>query len=357
MTLRLDTLETTRFGTTTDGREARIFTLTNPSGLQAKITEYGAILTSLRVPDREGRCGEITVGYGDDFAGWERSSGYFGATVGRFGNRIGAGKFSLDGREYTLATNNDPGNIPCHLHGGLRGFDKVVWEGKAVEKADAVGVELRYRSVDGEEGYPGNLDVVVTYWLTGHDELRFEVEATTDAPTPVNIINHIYWNLTGDPAKVILDHELQLFADKFLPTNAGLIPTGKLAPVTGTPLDFTAPTVIGERIEEKFEALVFAGGYDHCWVVRECAGPGAVRPAAIAYEPISGRVLEVLTDQPGIQFYSGNFMDGDPAPFRTGFCLETECFPDSPNQPGFPGCILQPGETYRHSQIFRFSTR
>lgn len=355
------TLETTTFGTTPDGKAVKLFTLKNDKGIEAKISEYGATLVSLKIPDRDGKVEEITIGYGDDFEGWLQNSGYFGATVGRFGNRIAGGKFNLSGKEFTLATNNEPGGIPCSLHGGIRGFDKVVWSGEITETEETVGVKLTYRSVEGEEGYPGNLDVTVTYSLSKSSEmtkdgdLSFFVEAVTDAPTPVNIINHAYWNLTGDPGKSILDLELQLLADDYLPTNLGLIPTGEIAPVAGTPMDFTAPTVVGSRIDEKTEALEFGGGYDHCWVLRHGSKNGAIRTAAILRDPESGRVMEVQTDQPGVQFYTGNFLDGDPSGYRTGLCLETQCFPDSPNNPSFPKCILYPGENYHHRLVWRFS--
>jgi len=350
-------LETATFGTTKDGKEVKVFTLKNGLGHEAKVTEYGALLTSMKAPDRDGKVSEITLGYGDDLAAWEKSTSYFGATVGRYGNRIADGQFTLNEKEYSLAKNNDPGGIACHLHGGLKGFDKVLWAGKSFESEGVVGVELTYRSVDGEEGYPGNLDVSVKYSLTQDGELHFEVNATTDAATPVNIVQHTYWNLTGDTQNTILDHELQLMADKFLPTTEGLIPTGELASVKGTPMDFTTAYPIGARINEETEALKFGGGYDHCWVLREPESAGEVRLAAVLHDPKSGRVLEVLTDQPGVQFYSGNFLDGNPSEFRTALCLETQLFPDSPNQPSFPNSILQPGETYRHTQVFRFSTK
>ncbi|MGC6466942.1 MAG: aldose epimerase family protein [Akkermansiaceae bacterium] len=351
------TLETTTFGTTADGKSVKLFTLKNGLGHEAKVTEYGAILTSMKVPDRDGKSAEITLGYGDDLAAWEKSTGYFGATVGRYGNRIADGKFTLDGKDYELATNNEPGGMPCHLHGGLKGFDKVVWEGRPLESSKAVGVELTYRSVDGEEGYPGNLDVTVRYLLTIEGELSYQVDAKTDAPTPVNIVQHTYWNLTGDTKNTILDHELQILADQFLPTNEGLIPTGELASVEGTPMDFTSPHLIGARINEETEALKFGGGYDHCWVLRAPEEKGQLRLAAVLHDPKTGRVMEVLTNQPGVQFYSGNFLDGNPSELRTALCLETQRFPDSPNKPEFPTSILKPGETYHHSQVFRFSTK
>jgi aldose 1-epimerase len=350
-------LETAVYGKLNDGREVNIFTLTNAKGLTARITEYGAILVSLEVPDRLGTKADVTLGC-DTLAGWLTSTSYFGASVGRFGNRIAHGRFTLDGKEYTLATNNSPGGIPCHLHGGLKGFDKVLWTGAPVRKDGARGVALTYTSKDGEEGYPGTLQVKITYWLTDANELVWEAEATTDKPTVINLAHHTYWNLSGNPTKPITDETLMLAADAYLPTDAGLIPTGVLAPVAGTPMDFRTPTPVGARINDAFEALKLAGGYDHCWVLRK--GPG-VRLAAIVKDLSSGRIMEVLTDQPGVQFYTGNFLDGSATgkhgvkyQFRTGLCLETEGFPDAPNHPDFPSAVLRPGETYHHTMVCRF---
>jgi len=343
------------FGTLPDGREVKIFTLTNRNGLKARVTEYGAILVSMETPDAAGHLADLTHGY-DTLAGWLANPAYFGATIGRYGNRIKNGKFTLDGKSYVLATNNDPGGLPCSLHGGLRGFDQVLWSGKPT--ADN-GVEFTYVSPDGEEGYPGNLTVKVTYTLTEANELKWEARATTDAPTVINLVHHTYWNLSGDPTTQINDHELMLAAAAFLPTDAGLIPTGAIAPVAGTPLDFTKPATIGARVDEDFEALHFGGGYDHCWVLAPDAG---VRLAARVKDPKSGRVLELSTDQPAIQFYGANFLDGtatgkrgvDYGP-RSALCLETQGFPDSPNQPGFPSTVLRAGQTYRHVMIHKFS--
>ena len=350
-------LETAVYGKLNDGREVKIFTLINAKGLTARITEYGAILVSLEVPDLAGTKADVTLGC-DTLAGWLTSTSYFGASVGRFGNRIAHGKFTLDGKEYTLATNNSPGGIPCHLHGGLKGFDKVLWTGSPVRKAGARGVALTYTSKDGEEGYPGTLQVKITYWLTDANELVWEAEATTDKPTVINLAHHTYWNLSGDPSKPITGETLMLAADAYLPTDAGLIPTGVLAPVAGTPMDFRTPTPVGARINDAFEALKLGGGYDHCWVLRK--GPG-VRLAAVVKDPSSGRTMEVLTDQPGVQFYTGNFLDGSATgkngvkyQFRTGLCLETEGFPDAPNHPDFPSAMLRPGETYHHTMVCRF---
>ena len=350
-------LETAVYGKLNDGREVNIFTLTNAKGLTARITEYGAILVSLEVPDCLGTKADVTLGC-DTLAGWLTSTSYFGASVGRFGNRIAHGRFTLDGKEYTLATNNSPGGIPCHLHGGLKGFDKVLWTGSPVRKAGARGVALTYTSKDGEEGYPGTLQVKITYWLTDANELVWEAEATTDKPTVINLAHHTYWNLSGDPTKPITNETLMLAADAYLPTDAGLIPTGVLAPVAGTPMDFRTPTTVGARINDAFEALKLGGGYDHCWVLRK--GPG-VRLAAVVKDLSSGRTMEVLTDQPGVQFYTGNFLDGSATgkngvkyQFRTGLCLETEGFPDAPNHPDFPSTVLRPGETYHHTMVCRF---
>ena len=343
------------YGKMPDGREVRIFTLTNKHGLKARVTEYGAILVSMESPDKSGKTADITHGY-DTLDGWLTNTSYFGSTVGRFGNRIKDGRFTLDGKEYTLATNNDPGGIPCHLHGGIKGFDKVLWSGKPTVSN---GVEFAYVSKDGEEGYPGNLTVRVTYTLSDDNELKWEVQATTDAPTILNVVHHSYWNLSGDPNTSINDHILTLNAPSYLPTDAGLIPTGGIAQVAGTPMDFTKPTAIGERVAADFEALKFGGGYDHAWVLKKGEG---IRLAAKLKDPKSGRVMEISTDQPAIQFYGGNVLDGTVAgkggvkyPHRTALCLETEGFPDAPNKPNFPSCVLRPGETYRHTMIHKFS--
>ncbi len=350
-------LETAVYGKLPDGREVKIFTLVNANGLTAKVMEYGATLVGMEVPDRRGKSADITLGC-DTLAGWLSNPSFFGATVGRFGNRIARGKFALDGKEYALATNNAPGGIPCHLHGGVKGFDKGLWHGEPVRKAGARGVALTYTSKDGEEGYPGTLQVKVTYWLTDANELIWDAEATTDKPTIINLAHHTYWNLSGDPTRPITDHVLMLAADSYLPTDEGLIPTGRMAPVAGTPMDFREPTAVGARVNADFEALKFGGGYDHCWVLREGAG---VRPAAVVRDPSSGRSMEVLTDQPGVQFYCGNFLDGTVTgkngikyERRTGLCLETEGFPDAPNHPGFPSAVLRPGQTYHHTMVVRF---
>lgn len=341
------------YGKLKDGREVKIFTFGNKNGMVAKVTEYGAILTHLEVPDKDGTVKDVTHGY-DDLAGWLTNSSYFGATVGRYGNRIANGKFTLDGKEYTLATNNDPN----HLHGGNVGFDKVLWKGKQIKN----GVELTYLSKDGDEGYPGNLSLTVTYTLNDDNELKWTVKATTDKATPINIVQHAYWNLSGDPTTSINDHELTLEADHFLPTDKTLIPNGKFAPVADTPFDFTKATVVGKRIDEPSIPLQLGMGYDHCWVLRKGKG---VRLAAKLRDPKTGRAMEVHTDQPGIQFYGGNFLDGKTTgkggvkyKHRTACCLETQFFPDSPNKednPAFPSCILKPGDTYSHTMVNKFS--
>lgn len=346
------------YGKMPDGREVKIYTLTNASGMEAKVTEYGAILVSLKVADKSGKLEDITHGY-DTLEGWLGNNSYFGATVGRFGNRIAHGKFTLDGKEYTLATNNDPGGIPCALHGGKEGFSMKLWKGEVLKDVDAV--KLRYVSPDGEEGYPGELTVDVTYTLTDKNELIWEAEATTKAPTVLNIVHHSYWNLSGDPTRSIHDHELTLHADHYLATNAGLIPTGELAPVAGTPMDFTEPHLIGARVEADYEALKLGGGYDHAWVLNGTKEGDLMRAATLRH-PGSGRVLVLSTDQPAVQFYGGNFLDGTATgkggvkyQHRTALCLETENYPDAPNNPEAPSAVLRPGETYRHKMIHAFS--
>lgn len=339
------------YGELPDGREVKIFTLTNRHGLIAKVMEYGAILVSLEVPDACGHSADVTLGY-ETLEGWLENSSYFGATVGRFGNRIKEGRFTLDGKAYSLATNNGPN----HLHGGKMGFDKVLWAGTIVEKNQ---VEFRYFSKDGEGGYPGNIAAKVTYTLTDADELTWHAEATTDAPTILNMVHHTYWNLSGDASTPITDHHLMIAAEAYLPTDAGMIPTGKIEPVAGTPMDFRQMTAIGERIDAPYEPLQFGGGYDHAWVLN---GERATRLAARLQDPKTGRMMEVFTNQPAVQFYAGNFLNGTALGTagvhyakRSGMCLETEGFPDSPNQPDFPSSVLRPGEKYSHVLTHRFS--
>jgi aldose 1-epimerase len=349
-------VEVKPFGEIPGGQKVDLYTLTNSSGLKAEIMTYGAIVVSLQVPDRAGRMDDIVLGCNnlDDYI---KNNPYFGAIVGRYGNRIGKGKFTLDGVEYSLATNNGEN----HLHGGVKGFDKVLWKAEPIKQRDAVGVKLMYLSKDGEEGYPGNLNCTVTYTLTERSELKIEYLATTDKPTVVNLTHHGYFNLTGCQ-RDILAHELMLNADQFTPVDAGLIPTGELRPVRGTVMDFARPTPIGARIASDYEQLKFGGGYDHNWVVNW--GGRSLALAARVYEPTTGRVMEVLTTEPGIQFYSGNFLDGTIKgknaivyAHRYGFCLETQHYPDSPNKPNFPSTVLRPGEKYQTTTIYRFSTR
>lgn len=329
-----------------DGKAIEQFVLTNAHGLRVTLISYGAIVTSVETPDRDGKLANITLAH-PTHAGWLKNGPYFGAICGRFANRIARGKFKIDGHEYSLAINNDPNA----LHGGLKGFDKQLWTARPVSKDGAVGVELTLVSRDGDEGYPGRLTAVVTYWLTNANELIVDYSATTDKATPVNLTNHCYWNLSGQTGSTILDHELTLNCSRYLPVDATLIPTGKLAEVAGTPMDFAAPHKIGERIGK------VDGGYDHCWVIND--GGKKSTQAARVHDPKSGRVLTIHTTEPGIQFYTGNFLDGTDAgggaPKNGAFCLETQKFPDSPNQPQFPNAILKPGETYRHTTVHAFS--
>ncbi len=349
-------IDVTAFGKTPDGQEIKLYTLSNARGATAKIMNYGATVVSLEMPDAKGQMADVVLGC-DNLDGYLKGVPYFGAVVGRYGNRIAKGKFTLDGQTYTLAT-NDGAN---HLHGGVKGFDKVAWGHKPVWKADAVGVELSYLSKDGEEEYPGNLRMTVTYLLTNKNELRIEYVATTDKATPVNLTNHAYFNLTG-AERDILGHKLMLKADRFTPVDKGLIPTGELQPVAGTPMDFTKATPIGERIEADFEQLKAGGGYDHNWVLNR-SGRGLSLAAKVT-EPTTGRVMEVWTTEPGVQFYAGNFLDGTITgkggkvyQHRWGFCLETQHYPDSPNQPNFPSTILRPGEKYETTTVYRFSAK
>lgn len=346
------TIKKEAFGTA-DGKQIDLYTLTNANGIKAKIINYGAILFSLDLPDRDGNSADVTLGYGslDEYV---KNRNYFGATVGRYGNRIAKGRFTLDGTEYTLATNNGEN----HLHGGLKGFNKVVWDSEPITTKDSVGVRLTYLSVDGEEGYPGNLTCTVVYTLTNNDELRVDYEATTDKSTPVNLTHHSFWNFAGNASRDILGHELMLNADHFLPVGSGLIPTGEIKSVKGSPMDFTTPATIGSRIEQ------VEGGYDHNYVLNRQTHGEELILAARVYEPVSGRGMEIYTTEPGIQFYSGNFFDGT----TTGkdgkvygkhyaFCLETQHFPDSPNQLDFPTTILNPGQTYTHVCVHKFYTK
>ena len=358
------------FGTTAEGVAVDIYTLTNTSGAKVKIITYGARVVSIEVPDRSGKLGDVVLGY-DDLQGYEKDSSFLGAIVGRYGNRIAKGHFTLDGVSYTLATNNN-GN---HLHGGLRGFDKVVWTGHGSVVAAAGQLRLTYLSKDKEEGYPGNLTVTVIYTWTNNNELKIDYSATTDKATVLNLTNHSYFNLAGAGNGDILNHDLRIDALRFTPTNDTSIPLGELRPVKDTPLDFTRATPIGARIDDKYDQIVSGSGYDHNFVLNSPAGkqfpPAPTSPmtarslglAAEAHESTSGRVLRVYTTEPGVQFYSGNFLSGATGkqgltyPRRSAFCLETQHYPDSPNEPKFPTTVLRPGGRYTQTTIFQFSVR
>ena len=340
------------FGQMPDGAAVEIFTLRNAAGVEVRAISYGGIITFLRVPDRSGTFDDIVLGF-DRLDGYLKDPPFFGAIIGRYGNRIAKGQFTLDGATYELATNNGPN----HLHGGNKGFDKVLWTAAPVEGKNAV--TFTRTSPDGEEGYPGNLQVQVTYTLTDQNELIVDYRATTDKATVVNLTQHSYFNLAGQASGDILGHELMLNADRYTPVDGTLIPTGELAPVEGTPFDFRTPTAIGARIGDADPQLKNGQGYDHNWVLNR-SGDG-LQLAARVVEPKTGRTLEVRTSEPGIQFYSGNFLDGtltgkQGATYnhRTGFCLETQHFPDSPNQPNFPSTTLRPGEEYRTTTVFTF---
>ena len=346
------------FGTLADGRAVELFTLTNAHGVEIRAMTYGAIITAIYTPDRNGRRDDIVLGF-DSVAGYLSGSPYFGAVVGRYANRIAGGHFTLDGVTYTLARNNGPNS----LHGGLRGFDKVLWSAEPVRSDSAVGVRLRYTSPDGEEGYPGTLQVQVTYTLTAHDELIVDYDATTDKATPLNLSQHTYWNLHGHGQGDILDHVLSLDASRYTPVDSTLIPTGEIAPVAGTPFDFRTPAAVGARIDAANEQLRFGHGYDHNWVLDQ-PRPGTLSHAARLVDPVSGRAIDVSTTEPGIQFYAGNFLDGtikgrggQVYGHRGALCLETQHFPDSPNHPNFPPTILRPGQRYQSRTIVTFSRR
>ncbi len=349
------------FGRLPDGRETHLYTLRGSNGFQADIADYGGTIVRLLAPDRAGKLADVTLGF-NSVQSYPVDSPYFGALIGRVGNRIADGKFILDGKAYTLATNNSPGGLPCHLHGGKTGFDKVIWTAEPTTRDGQPALRLRYTSDDGEEGYPGKLSVEVLYSLTPDNGLRLDYTATTTKPTPVNLTNHAYFNLAGEGRGTILGHELTIRANRYTPVNAGLIPTGKLAPVAGTPFDFTVPHLIGERIEAADEQLRFGGGYDHNFVLNSTDGSLAL--AATVHEPVSGRILEVLTTEPGLQFYSGNFLDGKLTGksggsylYRDAFCLESQHFPDSINQQSFPSTVLLPGQTYRSTTVYRFGAK
>jgi aldose 1-epimerase len=347
-------MEKVPFGQLPDGTPIDQYILDNGRGMVVKVIPYGGILTAIEVPDRQGRRTNVTLGF-EDLTGYLQKHPYFGALVGRVANRIAGGRFTLDGQEYVLARNNGPN----HLHGGLKGFDKVLWRLQPLPPGEEVGVQLSYRSPDGEEGYPGNLAVTVTYTLTPQQELRLDYRATTDKATPVNLSNHTYFNLAGPAAGDVLGHEVFLAADFYTPTDENLIPTGEIRSVRGTPYDFTQPRTIGSRIGQLPGP---PGGYDVNYVLRH-PGP-ELHLAARVYEPTSGRVLEMYTTEPGVQFYTGNFLDGSlrgagGVVYRKhqGFCLEAQHFPDAVHHPHFPSIILRPGQTYRQTTIYKFATR
>ena len=351
------TMEKTIFGKTPEGREVYLFQLKNKSGMNASIITFGVTLVSLNVPDRNGVKSDIVLGF-DSLTSYMNQSPYFGSTIGRYGNRIGKGTFELNGVKYSLAVNNGAN----HLHGGLKGFDKVIWVVDQKESVQGKSLALTYVSKDGEEGYPGTLTAKVVYSLTDGNELRIDYTATTDKPTVVNLTHHSYFNLAGAGNGDILGHELFIDADRFTPIDSGLIPTGELKSVRGTPMDFTTPAAIGARINDSYEQLKKGGGYDHNWVLNKSTPSFGL--AARAYEKTTGRVVEVLTSEPALQFYSGNFLDGTLTgkggkkyEHRFGFCLETQHYPDSPNKPQFPSTVLNPGVVYKTSTVYRFSTR
>ena len=350
--------ESAPFGTLASGQRVELFTLRNAHGLELRITNYGGIITSLRTPDRAGRFSDIVLGY-DNLQGYVTNSPYFGAIVGRYANRIARGHFTLDGTTYTLAVNNGPNS----LHGGLRGFDKVVWNARPFQNREGQGIALDYTSPDGEEGYPGTLHAAVSYTLTPDDRLIVDYQATTDKATPVNLSQHSYWNLAGDASRDILGHVLTINADATTPVDSTLIPTGEIAPVQGTPFDFRTPTAIGARVDQRQNTQIrYGNGYDHNWVLNRGGAAGdALVLAARLVEPSSGRTMEISTTEPGLQFYSGNFLDGSITGkggavyhFRYGMALETQHYPDSPNHPSFPSTILRPGQQYRSRTVFRF---
>ena len=349
-------LRKSAFGKMKDGQPVGLYTLTNTGGMEVAITNYGGIVVSIKAPDRSGKFADVVLGF-DTFDAYLNNTPFFGALVGRYGNRIAKARFTLDGHEYHLAA-NDNGNT---LHGGLKGFDKRLWNAKDVSTKEVPALELTYLSKDGEEGFPGNLSVTVTYSLTPKNELKIDYAATTDKDTVLNLTNHSYFNLAGQGEGDILSHLMMINGDRFTPVDATLIPTGELKSVAGTPLDFRKPTAIGARIDADDQQIKFGRGYDHNFVLNRKGGELLL--AARVTEPSSGRVLEVLTTQPGLQFYTGNFLDGTihgkvgkVYPRRSAFCMETQRFPDSPNQPQFPTTVLKPGKHFQSTTVFRFST-
>jgi aldose 1-epimerase len=348
------TLTSEPFGRTPDGKVVDVITFRNSAGIEVRVMTYGAVILSIKTPDRTGTIGDIVLGF-DDLASYIAKSPYFGAVVGRYGNRIAKGAFTLDGHTYTLAKNDGPNT----LHGGVKGFDKVVWTAEPFQEHYGVGVRLSYTSVDGEEGFPGTLRADVAYTLDDNNQLTIDYHATTDKATVVNLTQHSYFNLSAGQAADVLSHRLTLDADRYTPVDATLIPTGELAPVAGTPFDFRTPTPIGSRIDAANEQLTRGHGYDHNWVLTK-SGPGLSHAARVE-EPVTGRTLDVSTTEPGVQFYTGNFLDGTLTGKggrtygrRSALCLETQHFPDSPNHPQFPSTVLRPGEDYRSKTVWTF---
>ncbi|MGA7712393.1 MAG: aldose epimerase family protein [Rhizomicrobium sp.] len=344
------------FGQTASGEPVEVYTLTNKNGLEAKIMTYGATIVSLKTPDKSGKLEDIVLGF-DSVDNYVKGVPFFGATIGRYGNRIAKGTFTLDGKQYSLPINNPPNS----LHGGTQGFDKRLWTAKPAETKTGPSIVFTYVSADGEEGYPGKLTTHVTYTLHNDNSLSIDYEAKTTKPTVVNLTNHSYFNLSGDVKRDILGEDLMINADRFTPVDATLIPTGELRPVAGTPFDFTKPTAIGARVDADDPQIHYGPGYDHNWVLVKPKA-GTMTTAAVLSDPENGRVLEIKTTEPGLQFYSGNFLDGKPAgtgtvfPHRTGLCLETQHFPDSPNQPSFPSTVLRPGHIYTSHTVWHFRT-
>ena len=349
------------FGKTADGQEVRLYTLTGAGGAVMDVMDLGGKVVRLHVPDRDGRMADITLGF-NDVEGYEAHDSFFGSLVGRYGNRIANGKFKLDGKTYTLPLNNEPGGLPCSLHGGTRGFESYIWKTEPLQEGRNVGLRMTITSPDGDQGYPGTLKVTVTYWLTADNVWRIAYQAKTDKPTPVNLTQHAYFNLKGEGVGDILDHELTLYADRMTPVNKGLIPVGVVVPVEGTPFDFTSPRRIGDRITADDEQLRFGGGYDHNFILNSQSG--LLAKAAKVYDPKSGRRMEVWTTEPAVQFYTGNHITGDMPGKQgghlcrhAGLALETQHSPDSPNQSIFPTTILRPGMVYRSVTEYRFGVK
>ena len=352
-----ETITKADFGKTTEGQAVEIYTLRNANGAEADIMTYGGIVQKLTMPDKNGKFADVVLGF-DDLPGYIDKSPYFGALIGRYGNRIGGARFTLEGKTYTLATNNGPNS----LHGGLKGFDKVVWTARPMQTSQGPALILTYASLDGEEGFPGNLMVTATYTLTDDNALKLECTAVTDRPTVVNLTHHSYFNLSGQGNGDILGHIVYINADQTTPVDAGLIPTGEFKSVAGTPFDFRNPTAIGARINEPDVVLQYGPGYDHNWVISK--PPGQLGLQARVAEPTTGRVMEVWSDEPGLQFYAGNFLDGSiigkggvTYQARTGFCMEPQHYPDSPNKANFPSVVLKPGQTFHNTIIYKFSVK